>query len=59
MIARGIQEEVLPLDLLQANEEASIVELIGDEVARFTDWRRWDCELEPIFAWCVLDRLVC
>lgn len=31
MIARGIAEEVLPLDLLQAGEEASIVELIGDE----------------------------
>lgn len=31
MIARGIQEEVLPLELLQANEEASIVELVGDE----------------------------
>ncbi len=30
MIARGIQEEVLPLELLQANEEASIVDLIGD-----------------------------
>lgn len=31
MIARGFQEVVLPLDLLQANEEASVVELIGDE----------------------------
>ncbi len=31
MIAPGIQEEVLPLELLKANEEASIVELIGDE----------------------------
>ncbi len=31
MIAPGIQEDVLPLELLHANEEASIVELIGDE----------------------------
>ncbi len=31
MIAPGIQEDVLPLELLKANEEASIVELIGDE----------------------------
>lgn len=31
MIAPGIQEVVLPLELLRANEVASIVELIGDE----------------------------
>ncbi len=31
MIAPGIQEDVLPLELLHANEEASIVELIGNE----------------------------
>ena len=31
MIARGTAEEILPLDLLQAGEEASIVELIGNE----------------------------
>ena len=31
MIAPGIQEAVLPLELLRANEVASIVELIGDE----------------------------
>jgi ferrous iron transport protein A len=31
MIAPGIQETVLPLDLLQANEEASVVDLIGDD----------------------------
>ncbi|MCA9132267.1 MAG: ferrous iron transport protein A [Planctomycetales bacterium] len=30
MIAPGIQEAVLPLDLLRANEEASVVELIGE-----------------------------
>jgi Fe2+ transport system protein FeoA len=30
MIAARIQEDVLPLQLLQANEEASIVELIGN-----------------------------
>ncbi len=31
MIARGIAEEIVPLNLLQAGEEASIVELIGNE----------------------------
>lgn len=31
MIAPGIQEEVLPLELLKANEEASVVELVGEE----------------------------
>jgi len=31
MIAARIEEDVLPLDLMQANEEASIVELIGNE----------------------------
>lgn len=31
MIAPGIQEDILPLELLKANEEASIVELIGDD----------------------------
>ena len=30
MIAPGIPETLLPIDLLQANEEASIVELLGD-----------------------------
>ncbi len=32
MIAPGIQESILPLELLQANEEASVVDLIGDDV---------------------------
>ena len=31
MIAPGIPETVLPLELLKANEQASVVELIGDE----------------------------
>lgn len=31
MIASGTPETVLPLDLLKSNEEASIVELCGDE----------------------------
>lgn len=31
MIAPGIPETLLPIDLLKANEEASIVELLGDE----------------------------
>ncbi len=31
MIAPGLQEELLPLELLKANEEASVVELVGDE----------------------------
>lgn len=31
MIAPGIQEAILPLEFLQANEEASVVELCGDE----------------------------
>ena len=30
MIAPGIQEEVLPLDMLRAGEEANIVELTGN-----------------------------
>jgi ferrous iron transport protein A len=31
MIAARIEEVALPLELMQANEEASIVELIGNE----------------------------
>jgi ferrous iron transport protein A len=31
MIAARIEEDALPLELMQANEEASIVELIGNE----------------------------
>lgn len=31
MIAPGITETILPIDLMQADEEANIVELCGDE----------------------------
>ncbi|MEZ6135057.1 MAG: FeoA domain-containing protein [Pirellulaceae bacterium] len=31
MIAPGTPETLLPIDLLKVNEEASIVELLGDE----------------------------
>ena len=31
MIAPGTQETLLPLDLLRANEQASVVELLGDD----------------------------
>mgnify|MGYP001422017483 CR=1 FL=1 len=31
MIAPGTQEALLPLDLLRANEQASVVELLGDD----------------------------
>jgi ferrous iron transport protein A len=31
MIATGTPETVLPLDLLKSNEEASVIELSGDE----------------------------
>lgn len=31
MIAPGIAETVLPIDLLRANEQASVVELVGND----------------------------
>ena len=51
MIAPGIQEEILPLDMLRAGEAANIVE--------FTVWPKWVFAQEHVFAWCAAEPPVC